>query len=88
MYEFKECLSKSKKAKETAVLNLRTRWGMNFKQFEQITGLNILELKKTELDKLKFEKFISFKKKNGLIYGLKLTKKGFLFYNYVASCLI
>ncbi len=80
----KEELPPLKRAKETAVLNLRMRGGINFKEFKKFTGFDFLEIEEANFNRLLRERLLTFKRKDSKIYGVRLTKKGFLFYDYVS----
>lgn len=79
----RERLSPLKRAEETWVLNLRRRKGINFKKFKERTGFPLWKLKGSTIEKLREEKLLGYKKRGRKIYGLRLTRKGFLFADYV-----
>lgn len=84
----KDRLSKLKKAKETAVLSLRTKKGLNFDKFKQDTGFNFLEIEKDNLKKLISEGLLRYKLKNRKKIGMSVTRKGFLFSDTVSRELL
>ena len=79
----KERLSALRRAKETAALNIRRSKGINFCQFKKDTGFDFLRIKGKVLEGLMKQKLIAFKRRNSLSFGIRLTKKGFLFCDYV-----
>ncbi len=84
----RESLSVLQKAKETAVLNIRRKQGVDFGEFKENTGFNFLQIYKSDVDKLVDEKVVEFKKNNGSVYGARLTKKGFFLADYVCRQLL
>ncbi|MBN2120861.1 MAG: radical SAM family heme chaperone HemW [Candidatus Omnitrophica bacterium] len=74
-----EKLSPLRRAKETAALNIRRAKGINFLKFAKNTGFDFLTIEAKAKDKLLEEKLIVLKKRNSRIFGIKLTRKGFLF---------
>ncbi|HEC69233.1 MAG TPA: radical SAM family heme chaperone HemW [Candidatus Omnitrophica bacterium] len=84
-----EDLNPLERAKETAVLNIRRRKGIDFAEFKKDTGFDFLEIEdKAFLEELLRRKLVAFKKKNSQVCGLRLTKKGFLLADYVARELL
>ncbi|MCD6540010.1 MAG: radical SAM family heme chaperone HemW [Candidatus Omnitrophica bacterium] len=84
-----ESLNPLQKAKETAVLNIRRRKGIDFAEFKKATGFDFLEIEdRAFLEELLKRKLVALKRKNSQVYGLRLTKKGFLLADYVARELL
>ncbi|MFC1514614.1 radical SAM family heme chaperone HemW [Candidatus Omnitrophota bacterium] len=81
-------LSPLRRAKETAALNIRRSIGINFREFKRDTGFDLLAIKAETVDSLKRQRFIAFKKKGSALYGIRLTRKGFLFCDYVCRELL
>ena len=78
-YDDRETLDPEHRALETAVLNLRSRDGIDFSVFEKQTGYDIRALRKDEISKLQREGLLSVDE-----LGARLTQKGFGFYDRVA----
>lgn len=70
-------------ALETAVLNLRRKKGINLHEFTKNTGFDLLTVRREEINKLIKDKMVSFKKQKNRLSGIRLTNRGFLFYDYV-----
>jgi len=83
-----EKLSSLRHALETAVLNLRRNKGINFHEFTKDTGFDFLAVRSKEIHNLGKEKMLSFKKQKNQLSGIKLTNRGFLFYDYVCRELL
>lgn len=81
---FREKLSDLKSAKELAVLKLRTKEGIDFKDFKKSTGFELRNIEKEALNKLITKGLLRYRRKNGRIAGISLTKKGFLFSDTVS----
>ena len=81
---FSETLPKIKRAKELAVLKLRTKEGVNFKDFKKRTGIGLREVEHDTLSRLVSEGFLRYRRRNNNVVGVSLTKKGFLFSDTVS----
>ena len=79
----KERLTSLKRAKETAALNIRRKNGINFARFQKDTGFDLLKIEGKALEVLKSQRLIAFKKINSTVYGVRLTRTGFLFCDHV-----
>ncbi|MDD5195933.1 MAG: coproporphyrinogen III oxidase, partial [Candidatus Omnitrophica bacterium] len=85
---FREKLSLLKRAKETAAIKIRTAEGINFRWFEDKTGLDFEALEKDALVQPLKDKLIEHVKTKGKPAGIRLTKKGFLFCDTVSAALL
>ena len=79
VFEEAETLQSQEYALETAILNLRSIGGINFDLFLKKTGYDIQKLKKEEINKLVQQDLIE-----NFDGGLRLSKKGFRFYDHIA----
>lgn len=80
---FSEKLDQLAKAREVAAFKIRTKAGIDFSWFKQVTGYDFLQLYPKDLDHLVKQKLVSCSKTR-----LSLTKKGFLFADQVSSSLV
>lgn len=86
---FKEKLSPSKRAKETASLNIRLKEGINFSRFQKETGFDFWQIEeKNQIHDLIKKGWLRYKKRGKKKVGISLTEEGFLFADSVSSSLL
>ncbi len=84
--EFRESLSRRKRAKELAALKIRTKKGIDFDWFRKATGFDFLGVESKEvLEELRRRGLLRFYKKGRILKKVTLTKKGYLFCDEVSS---
>jgi len=78
--EYSERLSAVERTKETAALQIRRKEGIDFAQFKQKTGYDLLALKEAALEKLIGEGYLErVNSTSGTFSGVRATEQGFLF---------
>ena len=82
-YDDRETLDSEHAARETAILNLRSRDGIDFAVFLAKTGYDIRALRGAEMDDLRRKGYLAVDER-----GARLTREGFCFYDYVAREMI
>lgn len=85
---FRETLSATDRAKETAALMIRMKEGINFDVFSRQCGVDFLKLTPPALEDLIKDDLLEYKEKDGRKTGVSLTKKGFLFCDSVSSAFL
>ncbi|UCG34997.1 MAG: radical SAM family heme chaperone HemW [Candidatus Omnitrophota bacterium] len=85
---FAEKLAPQKRAKETAAIKIRTKAGINFKEFKEQTGVDFLSLQGPALEELIKSGYLRYCKRSGEKDGVCLTEKGFLFCDTVSASLL
>jgi oxygen-independent coproporphyrinogen-3 oxidase len=79
LYDDRETLGAEESACETAILNLRSRDGIDFAVFAEKTGYDIRALRGDEIAALKRQGLLAVDD-----HGVRLTREGFCFYDRVA----
>lgn len=84
-FVFQEKLSPENSVRETSALKMRTSEGINLDWFKKKTGFDFLKLQEGPLSKLLDRGLVEYKKNQGALDSVCLSKKGFLFCDSVSS---
>jgi len=75
-----------KRARELAALKIRTKEGINFKEFKKMAGFDFFKIIHIQtIEQLGIKGFLRLYKRKGKLYKISLTEKGFLFCDEVSS---
>ncbi|MCM8756509.1 MAG: radical SAM family heme chaperone HemW [Candidatus Omnitrophica bacterium] len=86
---YRERLLSKKRAKELASLKIRTKEGILLDEFKELTNFDFFSIEEyRKIISLKDIGLLKLYERNGKIYRLSLTNKGFLFSDEVSSCLV
>ena len=82
---YQEKLPLEKKAAEYAAVAIRRIEGIGFVEFKKNTGIDLRKLKKREIEDLINRGLLEYKKGRE---GIKITKKGLLFCDYISRAFV